>query len=200
MNLNKQRAQKIIDKINDLEKQLDHYLKILKRWKKFGKIIRITNLVITGIVSGTVATVGILSTTGIALPIIVTAILGGYTVIQSSVLEGFNIGMIKRNKQRFLEKCNIFKGYINKMNFYYEKARQDGVISLEELEGFNKIINEFENAIVDKQSSNIKHGDVIDMVSLKHEAEIEAKLEAQEEIKKKLKEQAKQKLLLNVVS
>jgi hypothetical protein len=199
-NLNKQRAQKIIEKINSLEMQLDHYQKILKRWKKFGKIIRITNLVITGIVSGTVATLGVLTTTGIALPVVVTAILGGYTVIQSSVLEGLNVGMIKRKTHRFTEKCNIIKGYIYKMNFYYEKAQQDGIITLEELEGFNKLVTEFESSIVNKESSNIKHGDAIDMTVLKQMADIEAKLEAEEEIKKKLKEVAKQKLLLNVVS
>jgi hypothetical protein len=127
-NINKQRAQKIVDKIKELERQLEHYRKVSDRWKNSGKVIRITNLALTGIVSGAVATLAVLSTIGIAIPIVVTAVLGGYAVIQSSTLEGMNVGMIKRKNHKYKEKCNIIQSHIYKMNFYYEKARQDGVI------------------------------------------------------------------------
>ena len=199
-NLNRQRAQKIIDKINILEKQLEHYQKVSKRWKQVSKFIRVSNLVLTGIVSGTVATLGILTTAGIAFPVVVTAILGGYTVIQSSVLEGMNVGIIKRKKQRFSDKCNIFRNYIDKMHFYYEKARQDNVITLDELEGFNRIVVEFENTIANNQAASTEHEDVIDMISLRQMAEIEAKNEFATEMKVKLKNEAKKRLELTVVS
>jgi hypothetical protein len=198
--LNKHRAQKIVDKIRDLEKQLGHYQKVSDRWKNCGKVIRITNLILTGIVSGAVATFAILTTTGIAIPIVVTAVLGGYGVIQSSTLEGMNVGMIKRKNHKYKEKCNIIQSHIYKMNFYYEKARQDGVITLDELEGFNKLAMEFDNAIAAAQSAIMEHGDAIDMATLKHDAEMEAKVEAQTEIKNKLKNEAKQKLLSSVAS
>ena len=199
-NLNRQRAQKIVDKIKDLEKQLEHYRKVSARWKKSGKVIRITNLALTGIVSGAVATLAILATTGIAIPIVVTAVLGGYAVIQSSTLEGMNVGMIKRKNHKYKEKCNIIQSHIYKMNFYYEKARQDGVITLDELEGFNRLVAQFESEIATTDATGMEHGDAIDMATLKHDAEIEAKVEAQNEIKLKLKNEAKLKLLSSVAS
>jgi hypothetical protein len=199
-NLNRQRAHRIVDKIKDLEKQLEHYQKVSARWKKSGKIIRISNLALTGIVSGAVATLAILSTTGIAIPIVVTAVLGGYAVIQSSTLEGMNVGMIKRKSHKYKEKCNTIQSHIYKMNFYYEKARQDGVITLDELDGFNKLVADFEKEIATTEVSGIEHGDAIDMATLKHDAEIEAKVEAQNEIKLKLKNEAKLKLLSSVAS
>jgi hypothetical protein len=198
--VNKQRAQKIVDKIKELERQLEHYQKVSNRWKQSGKVIRITNLALTGIVSGAVATLAVLSTVGIAIPIVATAVLGGYAVIQSSTLEGMNVGMIKRKSHKYKEKCNIIQSHIYKMNFYYEKARQDGVITVDELEGFNKLATDFDNAIAAAQSTSMEHGDAIDMATLKHDAEIEAKIEAQTEIKNKLKNEAKQKLLSSVAS
>lgn len=199
-NLNTHRAKKIIDKIKSLENQLEHYQKVYKRWNKCGEIIRITNLALTGIVSGTLATLSILMTTGIAIPVVVTAVLGGYVVIQTSTLEGMNIGIIKKKKHKFLNKCNVIKDHKNKMDFYYEKARQDGVITLDELEGFNKLVDDYERKIVNNQSSTTENGDAIDMATIKHDAEIEGRKEAEMEIKEKLKNEAKLKLLSSVAS
>jgi hypothetical protein len=86
------------------------------------------------------------------------------------------------------------------MNFYYEKARQGGVITLDELVGFNELAIELDNAIVAARSTIMEHGDAIDMATLKHDAEMEVMIEAQKEIKEKLKNEAKLKLLSNVAS
>ena len=51
-NINTQRAQKIIDKINGLQKQLGHYRKVGNRWKIAGKAVRIINLTITSSIAG----------------------------------------------------------------------------------------------------------------------------------------------------
>lgn len=195
--LNTQRAQKIIDHINALQKQYDHYHKIDKRWHKFGKAIRLINLTLSGSIAGAVAVLGILLTQGITIPLVVMGVLGGYSTIETTILEGLNIGLIKKKKHKFSEKCNIIKEYINKMYFYYQKAIDDGVVTLDELEGFNKLVADFESFI-----NNIKRSDIvtdkIDMLVLKKEAEIMAKEEVAIEMKEKLKQEAKLKLLSHV--
>ena len=57
------------------------------------------------------------------------------------------------------------------MYFYFEKARQDGVISLEELEGFNKLIKEFDINIINNNSKKIDVTDKFDITALKEKAE-----------------------------
>lgn len=111
-----------------------------------------------------------------------------------------NVGMIKRKNNKYKEKCSIIQSHTYKMKFYYEKARQDDVITLDELDGFNKLAAQFESEIATAESSSMERGDAIEMATLKYDAEIEAKIEAQKEIKNKLKNEAKLKLLSSVAS
>src|SRR5438876_20822 len=83
--------------------------------------------------------------------------------------------LIKKNKHKIADKCNVISGYIHKMYFYYEKARQDGVITLDELKGFNKILEEFENKIHNINLKDREVTDNFDLSELKKEAEIDAR-------------------------
>jgi hypothetical protein len=199
MNLNSERAHKIVEKINALQQQYEHYKKVEKRWKKLGKIVRIVNLIISGSIAGAVGMLAIVTTQGIAIPPLVIAILSGYSAVETSVMEGMNIGIIKKKKNKFAQKCIIIQDYINKMYFYYEKARQDGVITVDELEGFEKIYRNFVNAL-NNNLLNIENHEKLDMAILMKEAEQEAKNELAVELREKLKHEAIQKLRSIVVS
>ncbi len=197
-NLNSERAQKIIDKIKYLQNQYDHYKKVQKRWKACGKIVRVFNLTMASSLAAAVGVLAIISTQGIAVPPLLIAILGGYSAIETSVMEGLNIGIIKKKKYKFIKKCQIIQDSINKLYFYYEKARQDGIITIEELEGFNKIYKH-----IDKSINNVitlENDNKFDMESIRKEAEDEAKHELATELKEKLKNEAKQKLRSTVAS
>ena len=151
-NIDNQRAQKLVLSIQSKQDKLKHYEKIYNRWRKTHKIIRILNLTLASLIGGTVCTLGIISTSGIIIPVLVLGILGGYGTIETTIMEGMNIGLIKKKKERFKNKIDIIKDGINKMYFYYEKAREDNEISVEEFEGLNKLMKELE----DKLNSNEK--------------------------------------------
>ena len=104
--------------------------------------------------------------------------------------------MIKKKKQKYINKCKIIQDYINKVYFYFEKARQDGVITLEELEGFNKLIKEFDINLENKNSKEIDVNDKFDITTLKKEAELEAKKEIAVEMKEKFKKRSKRKIII----
>jgi len=190
-NLNTQRAHTIIDRIQNLQNQLVHYKKVYTRWKYLGKLIRIINLSISGTIAGSVGVLAILTTQGVAIPPLILALLGGYSAIETSVMEGFNIGIIKKKKSKYEAKCTLIQDSINKLYFYFEKAREDGVITLDELEGFEKIYNKLENILNNNQSLNDNR---LDISILRKEAEEEAKNELAIEMKEKLKHEVKQKL------
>ena len=196
-NLNTQRAQKIIDKINQLQKQLEHYKKIGNKWKTAGKVVRVINLSITCLIAVALGVLAIVVTEGVAIPPMTMALLGGYSTIETTILEGMNIGVIKKKESKYDKKCAVIQDYVNKMHYYFEKARQDGVITLEELEGFDSLVNHFEGKISNK---NVEIDEKFDLMTLKKEAEVEAKKEVAVEMKEKLKNEAKAKLLSNVVS
>lgn len=196
-NLNTQRAQKIVEKIEQLQRQLEHYKKISRRWKITGKIVRVLNLSITSLIAVALGVLAIMATQGVAIPPMPMAILGGYSAIETTILEGMNIGVIKKKKHKYVKKCSVIQDYLNKMHYYFEKARQDGVITLEELEGFDSLVSIFEGKMLNK---NVEVDEKFDLMALKKEAEVEAKKEAAVEMKEKLKKEAKAKLLSNVVS
>ena len=91
-NLNIQRAQKIIDKINDLQKALERYKKVGNRWKKTGKAIRIINVTLSSLIAGSVCILGILTTQGVIVPILLMGLLGGYSAVETAIMEGINVG------------------------------------------------------------------------------------------------------------
>ena len=84
-NLNQQRAQKIIDEINSLQKQLGHYRKVGNRWKNTGKVVRIINLTVTSLIAGSLCVLGILLTHGVIVPTLLMGLLGGYSTVETAV-------------------------------------------------------------------------------------------------------------------
>ena len=107
-NLNTQRAQKIIDKINQLQKQLEHYKKIGNKWKMTGKIVRVINLSITCLIAVALGVLAIVVTAGVAIPPMTMALLGGYSTIETTILEGMNIGVIKKKESKYDKKCAAY--------------------------------------------------------------------------------------------
>jgi hypothetical protein len=197
-NINTQRAQKLISLIQSKQDKLNHYIKVHSRWRKAYKVLRIINLTCSSLVGGSILTLGIITTNGIIIPGLVLALLGGYGTIESVIMEGMNIGLIKKKKLRFKNKIDILTSSINKMHYYFEKARQDGLITLEEIEGFNLLMTELENNLNLENSTKVETNDKIDFLEMKSQAQKIAKKEVMEEIKMKLVKEQKEKLLQRV--
>jgi hypothetical protein len=194
--INSQRAEKLLSIIKSKQEKLEHYEKVFKRWRNLHKTLRILNICGTSLVGASICVLGFLSTGGIAIPVLAIAILGGYGTIESTILEGMNVGLIKQKKERFRNKIDIIKTGINKMYYFYEKARQDNKITLDEIEQFNVLLKELENSLASNELAKVNVNDKINFLELQKEASIIAKKEAQAEIKQKLIKEAKDKLVL----
>ena len=97
-NINTQRAQKLLLSMQTKQDKLSHYEKIYNRWRKTHKVIRIINLTLTSLVGGSIFILGILTTSGLSIPILVLGLLGGYGTLETTIMEGMNIGLIIKKK------------------------------------------------------------------------------------------------------
>jgi hypothetical protein len=176
--LNKSRINEMINKRQELERQLQHYIKIKKRWSNADLSVKIVGALLAaiGTTGGTV--VGAIGAVPIAIPIIVGSLTAGETIITS----GLVLGLTSRKTSRYREKIKIIQSYVDRMFVYIEKARQDSIITIEELEGFRKLMEEYQNA----NNNNVKPLDY-DYDKLKKQAEKEAEKKVKELIKKSRK-------------
>jgi hypothetical protein len=179
--MNKSRIDEMSNKRLELDRQLKHYLKIKKRWDKADGSLKITGTILAGtsaVVGAVMAGLTVPLTIPIAIPIVLGAITAGETIITS----GLVMGLTGRKKSFYREKIRIIQSYIDKMFVYCEKARQDNVITVEELEGFKQLMEEYQNTINSRISN-----DEYDYEKIKKEAEKEAKKEAEKKLKDILK-------------
>jgi hypothetical protein len=179
--MNKSRIDEMSNKRHELERQLRHYIKIKKRWDKADSSLKITGTVLAGSMAVAGAVVSGL-TVPLTIPIVIPITLGAITASETIITSGLVMGLTGRKKSFYREKINIIQSYLDKMFVYCEKVRQDGVITVEELEGFKHLMEEYQNTINSKISN-----EEYDYEKIKREAEKEAKKEAEKKLKDILK-------------
>ena len=172
-NVNESRIKEMMTQKLSLEKDLHRYEKVLRRWNKLDSVL------------GAGATISMCSevlSVGMGLaavaPFIVAPIIGG-----GFLCSGLIYGLTRKKKEYFLKKRNITLGYINKLYVYLEKAREDQLITIEELSGFRKIMEDYQKEIQGLQPSEL------DLEKLKKSVQKEAKKEFQMEMKESLKQE-----------
>ena len=125
---------------------LEKYKKIKNNYTKYDNLIRTifttlgTISAITTIIISTITPFGI-------IPVVVgsalTAAFGSIPIIQSIVSKLITSKFTSKRKKFFEERIMLVSEYLNKIYFYSEKIKDDGIITIDELENFNKIINEY---------------------------------------------------------
>src|SRR5829696_5299724 len=150
------RVNEMMNKKKELEKELRHYVKVRKHWTRLDSCIKII-----GTFAAVTASLGATVTATISgVPFIVPAILAGIAAVDGALTEIVVVGWTSRKKKIFRERCELIQSYMDKMYIYTEKCKQDGIISIEELEGNRKLIEEYNNAIrVEKSIKNRKEYD-----------------------------------------
>jgi flagellar motor component MotA len=188
--LYKQRSEKIISDIKQLQVKCKHYTKISRKWNRVTKVIEgiSYSFFIAGEVAATI--IAGLATGGIVLPVFIPLIISGLSFAELSILQITKHTLMHKNKEKYKKKAKLYNDYINRLWLYYEKARQDGIICLEELEGFNKLLAELESKLETEFTNNVAN---IDIDSLRKQAEIDVKKELNKEYLEKLKQEARQK-------
>ena len=189
--LYKQRSDKILSEIKRLKERANHYNKVYKKWNKSGKALEGTalSIVILGEISAAVIA-GVI-TGGIALPVFIPLILSGVSLLEVGIMKLTKHTLMNKKKEKYQKKSKLISDYINRVWLYYERARQDGIISLEELEGFVKLVDELETKL---DSDNNSDADLnLDINALKRQAELEVRQEKNKEQLDRLKNEIRQR-------
>lgn len=130
----------MLDKQKLLREKLVHYNKIKGKW-----VVANTVLKMCGIsVSCVLAAASIITTAPISIPI-VAAILSGVSIGNIAFTNLLVEGFTSKRKRYFKLKCEHVREYLNKMETFFIKCKQDGQISQNEYEHFQKLLKDFEN-------------------------------------------------------
>ena len=170
--LNKSRIDEIKLQLETLMNEEKRYKKLLRRWKNTSQGITITITILVGI-SGFAT--GIILLPGLTVPLIIPGILAISGVIEGTLLEGLNMSICSNRINHLEKKSALVRSYIDKIYYYTQKANSDGVITVEEIEGFHKILDEYRSEIKGMSDGS---GSKIDKKLLK-----KAQLQADKEIK-----------------
>src|SRR3981189_2716559 len=170
-NLSDARIKEIQGKRNEMEKSLKHYKKILKRWKMIGNVLKIGSIVIVGGIGITSIVLGF----GVLAAPITLGILAAIGAGEGIISEAVVLGVVKKKVSKFKKKIEHIQEYISKSWFLFEKIREDSIISLQEIDEFRKLMENYEKGLSidsDGDSDYLKLRE-----SLKHQAQKEAKEE-----------------------
>lgn len=140
----------MLDKQEELKAELDKYKKKKSKWSNVN-----TALIAVGASLTCVLAVATGVTAGMSVPI-VAGIIGGVTagnaLFSSLLIKGFTLQHLKY----FRRKCKHISEYLFKMEVYFIKCMEDKEISIEEFEGFQKLLEEYENTIPVKSDNSTR--------------------------------------------
>jgi hypothetical protein len=189
--LYKQRSDKIIYEIKQLQDKSKHYVKLAKRWTTASSTIEHVSDISVGIAFVSISVLLSLITAGIAIPAVIPLVIAGAPIIELGTLKGVKLSLIKKKRNKYAKKASLIKDYINRLWIYHEKAKQDGIISVDELEGFIKLINELDSKLETGFSEYESSG--LNLATLRKQAEAEVKNELNQEYIEKIKQEMRAK-------
>ena len=187
-NLSDARIKEIQAKRHELEQNLKHYKKIIKRWKQFSNFLNYASLII---LTGVGTSFMVLGFGAFTIPV-VFGILAAIGTGEGIIHGGLTLGLVKKKKETFKKKIEHTQEYISKSWYLFEKIREDNIITLDEVNEFRKLMDQYEKGLsieddsMDKEFLKLRE-------SLKHQAEKEVKKEIKIDLKNDLKNELKQK-------
>ena len=137
---NKDRIRYMKDKQYELNNKLSHYEKVRHNWIIARRVLQGVGFVST--VTLGLATITVSGMFAIPLlPIILTG--GGIGTM--TLFSFLDKSLFKfREKSLRTKQCKV-KEIVDKLHFYFEKCREDNIITVEEIEAFDKIVKEVHN-------------------------------------------------------
>jgi hypothetical protein len=129
----------MLDKQKALCEKLAHYKKIKKKWSTANTVLKSVSISVSCLLAGA----AILTVTPFAFPV-VAAILSGLTIGNTTLGQILVEGFTTRRKKYFQQKCDHINNYLNKMETLFIKCQEDGKITLDEFEQYQKLVHDFE--------------------------------------------------------
>jgi hypothetical protein len=187
------RIREMLEYQNELNKDLKKYNKIRLKWNKLSKIFDYSGIAILGTLGIASLTVASIATAGIAIPL-VAGIALGVGDISGTIYEGLVMMLFEMKKKHIRRKINIVKSYIYRTEHLIEIIRSDKIITLEEIQNFRKLIDEYRNELESVQESKIN------IEAIKKEIEKKAKKDLKEDLKIRIQNEVASKLQSDVAS
>jgi len=169
----------------ELEKELNHYKKVRNHWGRFDSTIKVAGVLLT---LGTSIAVSVLIP--LSVPVIVPTVLSAIAAANAGLTEGLVIGLTSRKKRVFRERFELIQSYLHKMFVYIEKCKGDNIVTIDELEGFHRLMNDY-NTDMNRLKTVV---DGNNHSKLEKQAHYEAKKEIRQELKTALKDREKSEL------
>ena len=156
---NKDRLNMMNREIEILKTQKDKYMKIKKNYTKYDNLLRNTFTCLSTVAAITTITISTITPFGI-IPVVtgsvLTAVFGGIPIIKSVVSKAITSNFTTKRKSFFEERIFLVNEYLNKLYYYVEKVKDDGIITIDELDKFNKLLSEYTIKINDiKMKKNL---------------------------------------------
>ena len=123
-------------KRDELISNIKRYMKTKKRYVLANNIQKVTSLVVTS--SLTVAT--IVLTSGLAVPFFFIPTASGISLFFIGLTASIE-KIIKRKKTHIKKKITSQQELLTTANLYMERAREDGIVTFEEVTKFNKMMD-----------------------------------------------------------
>lgn len=136
------RRKDMLNKQHELQSLLKRYTKIIRKWSIANTVVKsigLTLVVGAGTAAGVITILPI-----VLLPIFVVA-LSGSSVVSTILTESIVLSLTSRKRKHFMKKILLVREYYNRLYIYFENARNDGIIKIEELEVFQAIYQDFYN-------------------------------------------------------
>ena len=157
--LNIERLNHMIKEEKILEDLLIRYNRVKKSWGKADSIVKVIGVMI--IVSGGASLIILTCLGGIGLIAASSMIIAQSVLIGIESLNGFittilSMRWTKRKKKEFRERIKLIEEYKNKLFYYTQKVREDGIITIDELQRFDMLLNEFNNKLLEMKFKQTK--------------------------------------------
>ena len=181
----KTRREIIKSKVKEFEEKINHYEKLVKKYSKVKSSLIITGVALGSLIGLSTLVLGVIP---FVIPVIPIALsVGG--VISGSIPEIAALSFIRKKKQQFTLRLNMHEKYLNQLHHLYEKVNNDGLITLDEMGEFFKLIDKYETELKGVKEETVK-SEEFDLTQLRKEAMQQAKNEYVIEARARLKEEA----------
>ena len=141
--ISRQRSEIIKSKVKELEDLAKHYEKVRRKWSKALTIIRVLGTGVGSVLAVGATIAASIASSGIAIPILIPAIVGGVGVIETSISEITALTLMKSKIKKYRMKKDIIEKYTNRLYHFYHLAIEDSKITPQEMEEFYKITDDY---------------------------------------------------------
>src|SRR5271167_3682207 len=120
--------------------------------EKIGKAVIISSIVIVGGCTATTIVLGF----GAFLPPFVIGIMAAIGWGEGILSEALVFGVVRKKLSKFKKKIEHIQEYISKSWYLFEKIRGDGIVTLQEIEEFGKLMIDYEKGLSIEDDSTDK--------------------------------------------